>query len=270
VILAALRRASGGPAIISSMSRHEAELERIRTAYQVRDSPAGQQVGTAAASPWSDAGYRFYMQRLEWDLLDALGRAGAPLAGAKALEVGCGSGYFLNRLMDYGAAHGAGIDLMEERVAQGRERYPRLELTAGDASQLPWEDGSFDLVTHFTCLSSILDPALRADIAAEMWRVTRPGGAILSYDMRPTPGVLRAAGRALARGSGPGADATPIVQLGTQEISGLFRGAPAALETVTLNPALWPLARRSTALGVALRALPPLRSHLLAVFVKAT
>src|SRR4029078_3439369 len=67
-----------------------------------------------------------------------------------------------------GAARPAGIDLMEDRVAQGRERYPRLELTAGDASRLPWEDGSFDLVTHFTCLSSMLDQALRAQITGEM------------------------------------------------------------------------------------------------------
>ena len=58
------------------------------------------------------------------------------------LEVGCGSGYFLSRFLDYGAAHAAGIDLMEHRIAQARERDPRLELVAGDASRLPWEDGS--------------------------------------------------------------------------------------------------------------------------------
>ena len=87
-------------------------------------------------------------------------RCAVPAPGSRAagvLEVGCGSGYFLHRLYEYGAAHAAGIDLMDDRVAQGRERYPTLELVAGDASELPWDDGSFDVVTQFTCLSSVLD-----------------------------------------------------------------------------------------------------------------
>ena len=56
-----------------------------------------------------------------------------------------------------------------------------------NAAELPFPDGEFDLVTHFTCLSSVLDPGLRAAIAAEMWRVVRPGGVVLSFDMRPAP-----------------------------------------------------------------------------------
>ena len=245
------------------MTRHEAELERIRTAYQVRDSPAAGSPASAATSPWSGAGYRFYMQRLEWDLLDALGRAGAPLAGARALEVGCGSGYFLNRLTDYGVAHGAGIDLMEDRVAQGRERYPRLELTAGDASRLPWEDGSFDLVTHFTCLSSILDPALRADIAAEMWRVTRPGGVVVSYDMRGTPWPMRALGRLAARRSAPAAPVTPTTPIELGELRRLWPGGELRSRVVTLSPVLWPLAERGRWLASLAASVPVLRTHLL-------
>ena len=77
------------------------------------------------------------------------------------LEVGCGTGYFLSRFLDYGAVAAAGIDLLESRVAQVRERDPRLEVVAGDAGRLPWADGSFDLVTQFTCLSSVLDQPSR-------------------------------------------------------------------------------------------------------------
>src|SRR4051812_14820014 len=155
------------------------EAERIRSEYRRRDTAGG-----AVASPWLDPVYRLQLQELEWALLDEIRRAGAPLAGARALEVGCGSGYFLNRLLEYGAAHGAGIDLVDERIAVARERYPHLELVAGDATALPWADASFDLVTQFTCLSSVLDREVRGAIAAEMWRLLAPGGAIVSYDVR--------------------------------------------------------------------------------------
>jgi SAM-dependent methyltransferase len=245
------------------MSRHEAELERIRTAYEVRDSPPEGRGASAPASPWSGAGYRFYMQRLEWDLLAALGRAGVSPAGARVLEVGCGSGYFLNRLTEYGAAQGAGIDLMEDRIAQARERYPRLELTAGDASELPWEDGSFDLVTHFTCLSSILDPGLRADIAGEMWRVTRPGGLVVSYDMRGTPWPLRALGALRAGRSTAAVPGTPTTPIELGELRRLWPGGELRARAVTLAPALWPLAERGRWLASLAAAVPVLRTHLL-------
>ena len=75
----------------------DAELDRIRTAYQERDA--------AADTPyrWDNPGYVTYMQELERSLLRAFTDAGVALAGARVLDVGCGSGYFLHRLRDYGA-----------------------------------------------------------------------------------------------------------------------------------------------------------------------
>ena len=94
---------------------------------------------------------------------------------------------------------------MEDRIAIARERYPRLELVAGDATSLPWPEQSFDLVTQFTCLSSVLDHDVRRAIAAEMWRVLAPGGAIVSYDARAPRGPIRAFRRlgALRAGARP-------------------------------------------------------------------
>ena len=122
------------------------------------------------------------MQSVERSLLRALAAAGVPLAGARVLDVGCGTGYFLHRLRDYGAGECHGIDLLEERVAEGRERYPALELQVGNAAELPFADGEFDLVTQFTCLSSILDDDVRLAAAQEMRRVARRRGPLV----RPT------------------------------------------------------------------------------------
>ena len=110
----------------------DAELNRIRAEYEARDA--------AANSPyrWDNPGYVTYMQALERALLRILDDAGVRLRGANILDVGCGSGYFLHRFHEYGAASCHGIDLMENRIADARERYPTLEWHVGSATDLPF------------------------------------------------------------------------------------------------------------------------------------
>ena len=235
----------------------DAELERIRAAYAERDA-AG-----AASSAWLDRPYRERMQELEGALLEGLAGAGVDPTGARVLEVGCGSGYFLSRFLDYGAAHAAGIDLMEHRIAQARERDPRLELVAGDAARLPWEDGSFDLVTQFTCLSSVLDAELRRAIAAEMWRVLRPGGALVSYDMTGTPVAVRAFRRAAAlrrRRRAAGRDLDHADRRASCDR--LFPGAGFRLRRITPSTDVAGFADRNRVLAALAASLPLVRTHL--------
>lgn len=250
------------------MTSHEMELERIREAYRRRDSATGA-TAPSPASAWSDPGYRFYMQALEWELLAALDRAGAALAGGRVLEVGCGSGYFLHRLSEYGAAHAAGIDLMEDRIAAARERYPTLELAAGDASQMPWGDASFDVVAQLTCLSSVLDPSLRAAIAADMWRVLRPGGVIVSYDMRPAPAALRSVRAWRSRRAGsPATAVTPTTPIGLAEVRRLWPAGELRQRTVGVLPELAALAGRARWLAELAAVVPPVRTHMIATVRK--
>ena len=210
------------------------------------------------------------MQELEWEMLEMLGRAGVELAGAHVAEVGCGSGYFLSRMLGYGAVHAAGIDLMEDRIGAARAGDPRLELTAGNAAELPWADRSFEVVTQFTCLSSILDPGLRRAVADEMWRVVRPGGAILSYDMRSMPRPVRTVHRVLALGRKgfPGVSSTPTAPVDLAELRALLPAAVIDSCSLTLATDLAFLAERSPAAARVLGALGFLQTHLLVVAVK--
>jgi SAM-dependent methyltransferase len=224
----------------------EAELERIKSEYRARDA--------AADTPyrWDNPAYVAYMQALERALLRGFADAGVRLAGARVLDVGCGTGYFLHRLREYGAGECHGIDLMEERIAEGRERYPALELTVGSATELPYRDGEFDLVTQFTCLSSILDGDVRLAAAQEMRRVC--GGWVLSFDMRG----LRLPGRRT-----PGATAT--VGLDETELRRLF-GEPAVLRRVMPPFEVAELAGRRDLVARVFAAPPPLRSHYLGIW----
>jgi ubiquinone/menaquinone biosynthesis C-methylase UbiE len=242
------------------VTRYENELERIRRAYAERDDDAA----PAAPGGWSDPAYRFFIQRLEWSVLRALDRSGLMLAGSRVLEVGCGAGYFANRFTEYGAASAAGIDLMEDRIRIGRERYPHLELVAGDAGALPWDDASFDLVTQFTCLSAIFDQGVRERVAAEMWRVLRPSGVICSFDLDRPHALLRALRRVRQRRppaqAGPGTETTPVE---VEQLTRLFPGIEAAPVVGHLSDGASGLARRHRWLAEAASAVPVLRTHLL-------
>lgn len=144
-----------------------------------------------------------------------------PLAGKRVLEVGCGSGNWLEMLS--GAASLAGIDLDPGRTARAAERFPDADIRAGDASHLPWESNSFDLVLQSTVFSSILDAGMRRAVASEMLRVLAPDGAILWYDFfvdNPSNPHVRGVRR--------------------REIEALFPGCRVSLRRATLAP---PLAR---------------------------
>jgi SAM-dependent methyltransferase len=230
----------------------ETELERIRAEYEARDA--------AATSPyrWDNPGYVAYMQIVERALLKAFRDAGVRLEGARVLDVGAGSGYFLHRLQEYGAGEAHGIDLMEERVAEGRKRYPTLDLRTGSATELPYGDGEFDLVTQFTCLSSILDDGVRLAVASEMQRVAR--GWVLSFDMRG----MRVPSIRPRRVD----ESTPTVGIDEDELRRLF-GEPALLRRVALPFEIAERLGGRVLLTEAVASLPPLRSHLLGLWVVA-
>lgn len=97
--------------------------------------------------------------------------------GARALELGCGTGIFLERVAGSGARiHG--VDLSEDLLAQARRkvgRLPNVLLARGNAELLPFATGSFDVVYG----SSVLHHLHLAAALAEAHRVLRPGGRVV-------------------------------------------------------------------------------------------
>jgi SAM-dependent methyltransferase len=98
-------------------------------------------------------------------------------AGQTVLDVGCGSGVLTEELAHrLGAEHVAGVDpspLLEACA----ERVPGADLRPGKAEALSWPDDSFDAALAQLVIHFMDDPAAGA---AEMARVTRPGGVVAS------------------------------------------------------------------------------------------
>ena len=93
----------------------------------------------------------------------------------RILDVGCGTGANLLMLSKYGDAEG--VDVSEDALAFCRERgLEKVKLGAAEA--LPYEDGTFDLVTALDVVEH-----LDNDLAGlrEMRRVLRPGGRVLLF-----------------------------------------------------------------------------------------
>jgi SAM-dependent methyltransferase len=91
----------------------------------------------------------------------------------KILDVGCGTGTMLTHLATFGQVEGVDID--EEAIGYCQDRG-LTDVRLGEAAKLPFEDGTYDLVTCLDVVEHLDD-----DTAAfrEMKRVLRPGGHLL-------------------------------------------------------------------------------------------
>jgi len=106
------------------------------------------------------------------------------LTGLRILDVGCGVGATLRQYLEYEADPDRlwGIDLLPEFVRRAGSGSLNLQVVCGSASELPFPDGSFDFVSQFMLLTSVLDSGVKRQIAREIDRVLVPGGRLLWYD----------------------------------------------------------------------------------------
>jgi SAM-dependent methyltransferase len=79
-------------------------------------------------------------------------------AGARLLDVGCGSGRFAELAAQRGAVV-SGLDAAPALVAIARERVTDGDLRVGEIEQLPWADAAFDVVTGFNAFQYAANPA---------------------------------------------------------------------------------------------------------------
>jgi ubiquinone/menaquinone biosynthesis C-methylase UbiE len=108
--------------------------------------------------------------------------------GDRALDIGCGGGYLV-RLLSAAVEPGGqvtGLDTSAPAIGYARKRAAaNCSFVVGAAQDLPWSERSFDVVASTLATHHIPGPA-RQDAFSEMYRVLRPGGALLVADFRPS------------------------------------------------------------------------------------
>ncbi len=105
----------------------------------------------------------------------------APPAGARWLDVGCGTGVFTELILDSSSPSAVfGVDPAQAQIdhASRRPVGQRVDFQVADAQTLPFPDASFDIVASALVINFIAD---RPRALSEMRRVLRAGGLVAAF-----------------------------------------------------------------------------------------
>jgi len=114
--------------------------------------------------------------------LDFLARTSLLRPGQRILEIGCGIGTVVAELTKQGY-DATGTDISQVAIEYGRAKYGNIRLEVQPAEELPYADGTFDVVLSFDLFEHIA----RIDRhVSEVQRVLKPAG----YYLFQTPNRL--------------------------------------------------------------------------------
>ena len=226
------------------------ERSRIEREYRRREN----EIDKDLYAPWQPAENFIVAERkrIAAGLLRQLGKF--PQKNEQCLEIGYGKLGWLADLLSWGLKESDlhGIELDADRALIAQQALPQADLRVGDATQLPWENETFDFVCASTVFSSILNFDIRQLIIAEITRVLKIGGVLIWYDL------------ALNNPKNP-----HVKGINAKLLKEMFVGYETSIKSVTLAPPITRIiAPKSFALTTILSAFPFLRTHLAAILIK--
>ena len=234
------------------------------------------QFGPDAYADWRASSLGDITETLEQRLIHQLV---GEITGCAVLDVGCGDGALARAFRNGGAASVAGCDTDPRMIARAGAQRAQTEAdivyAVARAEQLPFRDGSFDLVTVITVLAFVPEPELAL---CEIARVLKPGGRLVIGDLGKWS--LWAASRrvrswfgaamwkaARFRSAGELRTLARAAQLSVERVTGAVY-YPRSTRLARLMASFDPTLGEVTTIGaafVALRAIKPGVTHLVAL-----
>jgi SAM-dependent methyltransferase len=198
------------------------DLSRLRDEYEDRKC----RFARSDLYSWFNPSNLFAIHKRQRATVSILKKNGlTDLSNVSILEMGCGDGGILAEYLSFGASpqNLHGVDLLFDRLLHARHILLGSGFANADGQSLPYAAETFDLILQYTAISSVLDPEIRRNICADMLRVLKPSGLILSYDFWLNPTNPQTHG------------------IRPSEIRRLFPGCRFDFQRITLAP---PIARR--------------------------
>jgi ubiquinone/menaquinone biosynthesis C-methylase UbiE len=157
------------------------ELQRVAEPEVMDDS--------AEVEAYSSAAAQSHLNAIDDTFVDHAMRLLGKRERGRALDIGTGPGQIVLKLARRLTRWKfVGVDRSPNMIAQGVaslvpavELAGRVHFSVADGNQLPFRNGSFDLVVCNSVLHHIAEPQ---KVLAEIVRLSKPGGAILLRDLR--------------------------------------------------------------------------------------
>jgi len=114
----------------------------------------------------------------------ALARAGVPIEGSTALDVGAGTGFYVRTWLELGASQVTGVDLSDVAVRSLRVEFPTAEFVRDDIADASeaMRSRRYDMVSAFDVLFHIVDDERFVRAIENIAHITRSGGYLLLSD----------------------------------------------------------------------------------------
>ena len=140
------------------------------------------------AIKFGGAEHAFYLEAKARALLELARRELGDAARLHALDVGSGPGSLHPYLAEIGALEG--VDVSQALVERAAAANPGVRYRRYDGRTLPFPDARFDLAFAVNVFHHV-EPPDRANLAAELARVVRPGGIVAVFEHNPLNPLTR-------------------------------------------------------------------------------
>jgi SAM-dependent methyltransferase len=166
---------------------------------------------------WSEGDFSMVGAHINY-VAERLAEALAILPGERVLDVACGSGNGVIAAARRSWVPAVGADFVPALLDRGRERAAaerlEVEFVEADAQEMPFTEGDFDVT--MSIFGAMFAPD-QERTAAELLRVTKPGGRIAMANWVPDSGVGEMFLTIVKHIGGPPAGMVPPVLWGTEE-----------------------------------------------------
>jgi SAM-dependent methyltransferase len=102
---------------------------------------------------------------------------------SRILDFGCGYGRLLGELFEAGYRNLVGFDFSPAMIAAARARFPEIEFSVLESSEIRLPQGSVDCALLFSVLTCVPTDDGQQALVAELHRVLRPGGLLYISDL---------------------------------------------------------------------------------------